>query len=137
MLQILDYSMKVQDIMYDRDQLFTIDQEVTVREAAQFMTEKKIGALLLEKDDVIVGIVTTGDFMRKVIAEGKNPDKIQAKDIMSSPLIMINYNAGIVEAAELMAKYKIKRLVAVDEGEVTGIVSNSLIGKNIGKLVKR
>lgn len=128
--------MKVRDIMYDRNELFTIDQNVSVREAAKFMTEKNIGALLVEKDEVIKGIVTTGDFMRKVISEDKDPKAVKVKDIMSSPLIMINDNAGIVEAAQLMAKYNIKRLAVTDEGEITGIVSNSLIGKNIEKLAK-
>ena len=128
--------MKVRDIMYDRNELFTIDQNVSVREAAKFMTEKNIGALLVEKDEVIKGIVTTGDFMRKVISEDKDHKAVKVKDIMSSPLIMINDNAGIVEAAQLMAKYNIKRLAVTDEGEITGIVSNSLIGKNIEKLAK-
>ena len=128
--------MKVRDIMYDRNELFTIDQNVSIREAAKFMTEKNIGALLVEKDEVIKGIVTTGAFMRKVISEDKDPKAVKVKDIMSSPLIMINDNAGIVEAAQLMAKYNIKRLAVTDEGEITGIVSNSLIGKNIEKLAK-
>jgi CBS domain-containing protein len=54
---------------------------------------------------------------------------VRAKDIMSSPLITIEPDASIEDAAKLMAQKKIKKLVIMDKGKVFGILSTSDIVK--------
>ncbi len=128
--------MKVKEIMTPIIKTYI---ESTVSDAAKIMTMKNIGSLFIEENGKIVGIITEGDILRKIVAESKDPKNIAVRDIMSSPLITIDAEKSIEEANELLAEHKIRRLPVGSNGEVIGIVtmrdiSNSLrysLGKSI------
>lgn len=121
--------MKVKDIMYT--QLYFIHPEATARDAARLMAEKKVGSLLVRKDDDIVGIITQGDIIERVLAKGKTSDTISVDNIKNYPLIMIDQETDVMEAATLLTKYKIRRLLVVREGEYVGIISTKVIGAHL------
>ena len=50
--------------------------------------------------------------------------KVKAKKVMSSPLITIAPNVDIKEAALIMKKFSIRRLVVMDKAEIDGIISS-------------
>jgi signal-transduction protein with cAMP-binding, CBS, and nucleotidyltransferase domain len=127
-------SMKVKDIMYT--QLYFIDPKATARDAAQLMAEKKVGSLLVQKDNDIVGIVTQGDIIERVLAKGKDAEDITVEKIKNYPLIMIDHETNVLEAADLLTKYKIRRLMVVKEGKIVGVISTKVIGANLPSLIK-
>ncbi len=127
--------MKVKDLMHKN--LFTFDADQTVADAARYMTEKKIGAVLVTDHTRINGIITANDFVRKVIAAGRNPEKTAVREVMSHPLIMIDSEADILRAAELMSEYDIKRIAIVEDGDIVGIFSMTLLGKKIKDIIKQ
>ena len=46
--------------------------------------------------------MTERDILRKVVAKGKNPDKVKVKDIMNDPVITIDANEDILKAIKLL-----------------------------------
>src|SRR5579871_1544154 len=106
--------MKVKDIMYTR--LFTIAFDANAEAAAKMMDENNVGALLVEKESKKIGIVTEWDIVRRVIAPGKDPKEILVDEIKSYPLIIVDSEFDIFEAADLMQKHDIRRLMVVDHG---------------------
>jgi len=126
--------MQVKDVMYKR--LYTVAASTSITKAAQMMAKKNVGSLLVEKNRKIIGIVTDRDFTRKIIAAREDSTTCQVADIMSAPLIMINADAGIVEAGKLMTKYNIKRLGVSQKRKVVGVVSTSIIGKHMEAIIK-
>ena len=120
--------------MYTR--LFTIPFDATVDHAAQMMDQNNVGALLVEKDDKKIGIVTEWDIVRRVTAEGKNPRDIIVDEIKSYPLIIVDSEFDILEAASLMQKHDIRRLMVVEKGKIVGIISTNIITNNIQSLLK-
>lgn len=126
--------MKVKDIMYTR--LFTISHDATADEAAKMMDENNIGALLVQQDTKYVGIVTEWDVVRKVVAVEKNPKDVTVTEIKSYPLIIVDSDFEILEAAKLMQNHDIRRLMVVEKEKIVGIISTNIICKHIQKLLE-
>ena len=107
---ILDYIvvfiMKVKEIMHNVDK---VDSNVSISEAARVMEQKSTGSILIEKNDKVRGIMTERDILHKVVAKGKNPDKLKVKDIMSSPVLTIDANKDILESSKMMDRKRIRR----------------------------
>ena len=56
-------------------------------------------------------------------AQGSGNIEEKAEEIMSSPLITIEVNAAIGEAAKLMSDKKIRRLLVTEKGSIVGIIT--------------
>jgi CBS domain-containing protein len=109
----------------------TLDENTLVAEAARIMYERDVCSVIVTHNDSerllrrSVGMITARDFLHRVIAQSKGPFKLGLKDIMSTPLIIVNKNTLINDAIKLMKSKNITRLPVINEeaGELLGIVS--------------
>jgi predicted transcriptional regulator len=101
----------------------TIDKMSKVQDAAQLMTENRIGSIIITENRKPVGIITEQDMLERVVAPGRDPSITETGEIMSSPLLTINKEKGILEAMREMREHDISRLVVMDEETMVGIVS--------------
>jgi CBS domain-containing protein len=115
--------LRVKDIMTPK--IVSILPETNIMEAARIMSDRDISSLLIEYNDIFTGILTDRDIISKVVALGLHPKNIMSGEIMSSPLITIDENAGIDKAAEKMRTNKIRRLVVNNKKGIVGILSES------------
>ena len=98
--------------------------DVTASDCAKAMSKRGVSCAVIMQRDAATGIVTERDLVSKVIADGLDPKKVLVRDIMSTPLITIATDASLTEAAELMAKYRIRRLVVEGgQAELLGIIT--------------
>lgn len=102
--------------------IFSVEATASVTDALNIMVEKDIGSVVVTRDKKMVGIVTERDVLKKCCPMAQC-DVMKAGDIMSSPLVTINVDAAIGEAADLMAQKKIRRLLATEDGEIRGILT--------------
>ena len=70
---------------------------------------------------------TEKDVINNMITAEKKFNKMTAKEIMSSPLIKIEYTTTLKEILDMMHKQEIRRLVVVKEGKIVGIVTERRI----------
>ncbi|HEY4485553.1 MAG TPA: CBS domain-containing protein [Nitrospiria bacterium] len=101
----------------------TIEHAVSVREAAKKMREGKIGSLIVLRDGREAGIVSETDLSRKVVAEGRDPDKTPVSAVMSSPIITLEIGETPERANDLMKEKGIRHLGVTEGGRFVGIVS--------------
>ncbi len=115
--------MKISQIM---KKAFVVDENITLKEAAKIMSNKKIGGLIVLKGDKISGIITE----RNIINNLKNLDsKVSA--FMAKKVISISPDDEVDTAAKLMTQNKIKRLPVIDNGKLIGLVRiTDIIGKS-------
>lgn len=108
-----------------------------VSDMAKLMSDKEIGSVIVVDDNMCpLGIVTEGDIVRKVIAEGKDPKTTAAKDIMTTPAITITDDIELSSAARLMAVKHIKKLCIVSlDGRLKGIMTEGDVIKHAGYLI--
>ena len=112
--------------------VITIDESKSVFEAAELMTTKGIGCLVITRQDVPVGMVTERDFVRRVVAKRSSFDE-KVFAIMSKYLITVGPETSLKEASRVMSKNKIRRLPVLKDGKLVGIVVASDFVRNVGK----
>lgn len=103
--------------------VITIDGEANVRDAALLMTDKRIGSILITERGQPVGIVTERDILARVVALCRDVCVTKMREIMSTPLITVPKNTGILEAMRKMREHGISRLVIMEGNSLIGIVS--------------
>jgi CBS domain-containing protein len=109
-----------------RKKLETIRPSSTAQEAAKRMRSKKISSLVvIEKGDAPVGIVTERDLVRHVCSKDISSDSVLIQEIMSSPIVTIDVNASIEQAADKMVQNKVRHLLIVEDGRIYGIITPS------------
>jgi CBS domain-containing protein len=106
-----------------RTTMETIASERTVQEAAQLMSEERIGSLLILERGDMVGIVTETDFVRKVIAARLPARSTPIGAVMSYPLIQVDINHTVRDASRLMAEKRIRHLAVTEENKIVGLLS--------------
>ncbi|ALA58538.1 cyclic nucleotide-binding/CBS domain-containing protein [Nitrospira moscoviensis] len=100
-----------------------LDAGTSAIDAAKLMKAHKIGSVLVKRDDDIVGIVTEPDIVRKVVGTDRVPYFIPVEDIMSSPVVGIDEQRPITEAADLMEQHGTRHLAVFRRGRIVGILS--------------
>ena len=121
---------KVKDFMTKG--VLTIDRQKTIVEAAELMSQKEVGDIVVTGIGKPMGIVTERDFVRRVIAKQK-PLNTKISDIMTTPLITIEPDATLNEAARKMINNQIRRLPVVKKHELLGIIVVSDFAKHLSK----
>lgn len=120
-LESLD-NFSAKDIM--KHQVVTVDTSMTVFDTAKMMDDADIGCVVVLENNIAVGIVTERDFVKRVVSKGI-PQTTPIKQIMSSPLIVVNPEESIWEVAELMKQRRIHKIPVVQEDRIVGIVTTT------------
>lgn len=120
----------VKDLMTEN--VITIDLSKTVFDAAVLMSEKELGCLIIIDSGMPVGIVTERDFVRRVVSK-KTPLDAKISEIMSKPLITVDQDSSLRDAARLMINSKIRRLPVVKENKLVGILVASDFARQLSK----
>ena len=102
---------------------------ITVLEAAKMMKNNKIGNVIVGEKKQPVGILTESDILKKVVAEDKKPNEVEVKDVMSTPLMVIDPYITLEEALKTMGKCNIRRLPVIEHGELDGIITEKDISR--------
>ena len=104
------------------ESVVTAEAERTVREVAELMRERNVGSVVVVDGGRPIGFVTDRDLALSVIADGRDFGD-RASDHASSPVITAAPGMDVQEAAELMVRHGIRRLVVVAGGRLSGIVT--------------
>ena len=104
---------------------------VTVRESdasnkvAAVMDKNDFGCVIVSNSaGNSIGIITERDLVKRVLAKNLKPDVATAKEIMTTPLVTIEPEASITEAARRMNRLDIRRLGVIYKGNLVGIISS-------------
>ena len=110
--------------------VLTVDKSKSIQDTAQDMEKLGIGCAIVTENNNPIGIVSERDFVIKVASEGL-PLFTEISEVMSLPLITIDSNETIWEAAEIMKEKGIHKLPVKDDddGSIIGIVTTTDIVK--------
>lgn len=107
----------------------TISPDDMVLQALMRMAEKNVGALLVVKNDEVLGIISERDYARKMVLHGRSSVGTKVSDIMVSPVITIDPHQTVETCLSIMTEKHLRHLPVVDDGKLVGLLS-------IGDLVK-
>lgn len=94
-------------------------------------TKNKSSIIILDELKHPKGIITERDIVRSLVFESKDAKLTQASEIMSSPLISLNDDALVYDAAMVMSKHSIRRLPIIKDTELLGIVTATDLARGL------
>jgi CBS domain-containing protein len=101
----------------------SLSVEATVRDAARFMRELNVGAIVVHRDGEVCGIVTDRDIVVRCLARDGNCDETPLRDICSLELVALHPDDDVDHAVRLMRDKAIRRIPVVKNGRAVGILS--------------
>ena len=110
-------------------EIISISPDASVFDALVLMAEKEIGAVLVVRDDKLVGIMSERDYARKVALQGKSSKEITVKEIMTEKVLIIESSSQIEDCMAIMTSKRIRHLPVFENGNLIGVIS-------IGDVVK-
>jgi signal-transduction protein with cAMP-binding, CBS, and nucleotidyltransferase domain len=113
-----------EDIVKDKKtDIVSVSYDQTVQHACQLMVDKKIGAILVKKDNDYVGIWTERDLLRNFTAPGFDPETAQIQDYMTTPLHSVSHDTTLHKIEEMFLGLFVRHLPVDKGGETIGMIS--------------
>ena len=106
-----------------------IDADKPVAYAAKMMKQEDVGLAPVVEGDRLVGTLTDRDIVLRVVAEGKDPQTVTAREVASTDLVTIDPQQDLDEALRLMASKQVRRLPVVEEGRLVGVLAQADIAR--------
>lgn len=111
---------RVRDIL--RSAPITISPDADVSTAAQLMTKCRVSALLVAKDDELVGILTDRDLRAKIVAEGR-PATEPVAAVMTPDPLSVPPGTLAFEVLVLMTQRGFHHLPVTEDGQLLGMIT--------------
>jgi CBS domain-containing protein len=109
----------------------TIEPEQTLAQAAQLLSERRIGAVVVGNQfRAVLGILSERDIVRAVAKRGSAALEEPVREYMTGRVVTCKGQAGINDVMQLMTDGKFRHIPVVEDGRLAGIVS-------IGDVVKQ
>lgn len=119
--------MKVREVMTENPTCCT--PETGLQEVAQMMVECDCGCIpVVDNEDskMPIGMITDRDITCRVVAQGRNPLELTARDAMTSTVVSVTPETSLEDCLDLMEESQIRRIAVVDEnGCMCGIVAQA------------
>lgn len=109
--------------------VFSCTADMTVRQAAAMLAEKRIGALPVLAGSEVAGIFSERDVIYRLNSDGPGILDKTVGEVMTTPAVTVAPDTDAIAALALMTRRRIRHLPVVREGQMIGFVS-------IGDLVK-
>jgi CBS domain-containing protein len=117
--------MRVGDLIGSRKDVYTVSEETSVHEVAQYLRAKEVRTVgVLGANGKLTGVISQSDISDKVAAENKCPAWMKASDIMTRELVTVTAEKTLDECLLLMEQHGIFHLIVLSQtGEFRGMLS--------------
>jgi len=100
-----------------------IEPTLSVEDCVALMIKEDIGAVVVRSGETILGMVTERDIVRNCIAEGLDPKKSKAADIVFKDISILESNDPIEKAMNTITKTKRRHVLIREEDALIAILS--------------
>jgi CBS domain-containing protein len=114
---------------YMNKDVITCTEGETVTAGVKRMAGKDVGSLVVVKAGSPCGIFTERDLVKRVIALGKDPDKVSIGEVMTRKLITVTAEDTVGAVYHLLVKSNVRHLPVLEKGHLAGIVSQKDIAR--------
>jgi CBS domain-containing protein len=104
-------------------EIFAISPDASVLDALKMMSDHNTGALMVEQDGDVVGILSERDCVRKVDLMGRTSRDTKVSDIMTSKVVYVEAGQPLEECMALMLDKSVRHLPVYDNKRLLGLVS--------------
>lgn len=110
--------------------VLTLSPEVVVADAVAFLSEKRVGAVIVSEDgETALGILSERDIVRELGKRGEACLRDAVADMMTAKLTTCSPEDKAIRVLEMMTDGRFRHMPVIEEGRMVGLVS-------IGDVVK-
>ncbi|HEU0094183.1 MAG TPA: CBS domain-containing protein [Vicinamibacteria bacterium] len=102
---------------------FHVRSEQSVRDAARYMTDRRVGAVSVLEGTRLVGVLSERDVMARVVARQLDPDRTRVGDVMTKDLVVAQGSESHEEGLRKMKQAGCRHLPVVEGDQLVGMVS--------------
>ncbi len=114
----------VADILEEKsEELVWIGPLESVFDALKLMNGKDVGAVLVQIEGYLVGILSERDYMRKVILDAQASKQTKVSEVMTRDVVTVTRKDTILHCIALTKEHRIRHLPVVEEGKTLGMIS--------------
>jgi len=115
--------MFIRDVIRDREP-YSLKESASVLEAAQFMAERRIGAVcVLDEEGKLIGVFSERDILNRVVVPRQDPASITLGEVASPLRAVISCDETPHQALERMEQIGTRHLPVVDGEKWVGMLS--------------
>lgn len=125
----------VQDVMVS--QVVTISPYSTLREALTAMKEQQVKSLVVNRQHPhdAYGMLSYRELLDTVVAQDGDVDLLNVYDAATIPAITVQKELAVRQAAALMSRYHLSRLVVVEGNQLVGLLAmNDILARRMEEL---
>lgn len=125
----------VKDVMVRN--IVTISPYSTLRDALAMMKGRRVKSLVVERQHPhdSWGLLTYSELLRTVVAEEGDVDLLNVYDAASKPVITVGEDLSVHQAAALMSRYHLNRMVVVEGNTLIGLLAmNDILARLMEEL---
>ena len=106
-----------------RDALYSLAPQQSVREAARYMTERRVGAVCVLDGSRLVGVLSERDIMARVVAAGLDLDRTRVADVMTRHIVEGKADDSHEDGLRKMKQAGCRHLPVIQGDRLMGMVS--------------
>jgi predicted transcriptional regulator len=107
----------------------TIGPEASIKRAADWLSAKNIGALVVMRENAVLGLISEREIVRAFSRYGETAGSIPVKEIMQHGVLTVSPDESVNRVMNLMTHHRVRHMPVLRGGQLAGIVS-------IGDVVK-
>ncbi len=104
-------------------EVYSLKQEMTVLEAARYMSEKRVGAAAVLDGERVVGVFSERDLMTRVVVPGVPAERTRLADVMTRDIVVSAPHDTLEEGLRKMQQAKCRHLPVVQDSRLLGFIS--------------
>src|SRR5262245_19883650 len=115
--------MKTIGVVVQAREIYHLSVEQTIREASRYMSEKRVGAVVVLDANRLVGVLSERDIMGRVVARGLDPDAARVGEVMTRDIVVATPGESHDDGLRKMKQAGCRHLPVVDGDRYVGMVS--------------
>jgi CBS domain-containing protein len=104
-------------------EVFHIDAGISVRDAARYMTDRRVGCVAVLEGTRLVGVISERDIMGRVVAKKIDPDGTMVRDVMTRDLAVAHVDDSHQDCLRKMKQAGCRHLPVVEGERLAGMIS--------------
>jgi CBS domain-containing protein len=104
-------------------EIFYVRSDQTIREAARYMTERRVGAVSVLDGTRLVGVLSERDIMGRVVAPQLDPERTRVGEVMTRELVVAQVADSHDEGLRKMKQAGCRHLPVVEGDRLVGMIA--------------
>jgi CBS domain-containing protein len=112
----------IKDILQGRE-VFTVQSRSTIKDTVNYMASKGVGLVPVMNDEILIGVFSERDLVKRVISKDKDLNSTLVDDVMSTNLIIAKIDESNESVLAKMKEAKTRHILIIDNEKLVGVLS--------------